>query len=76
MALPSLRSPSGLTAGFTPTRPGSYTVQFTAGRGRNAASDRVTLDAIPPAPMVTVDTMATQGSTPGITVDGHSTPSL
>jgi serine-type D-Ala-D-Ala carboxypeptidase/endopeptidase (penicillin-binding protein 4) len=68
--LASLRSPSGLTAGFTPSTPGRYTLQFTAGQGRTATSDRVSLDVIPPSPMVTVDAMTTQGSTPGITVDG------
>jgi serine-type D-Ala-D-Ala carboxypeptidase/endopeptidase (penicillin-binding protein 4) len=70
LPLASLRSPSGPTAGFTPTALGSYTLQFSAGKGRNLTSDRVTLNAIPPAPMVTVDTMSTQGSTPGITVNG------
>ncbi len=70
LPLTPLRSPSGPTAGFTPTAPGSYTLQFTAGKGRSLTSDRVTLNAIPPSPMVTVDTMTTQGSTPGITVDG------
>ena len=68
--LASLRSPNGPTAAFTPTVPGRYTVQFTVGKGRAAASDRVAVDAIPPSPLVTVDTMATQGSTPGITVNG------
>ena len=70
LPLAPLRSPRGLTAGFTPTAPGSYTLQFSAGKGRSLTSDRVTLKAIPPAPMVTVDTMSIQGSTPGITVDG------
>ena len=68
--LASLRSPSGPTAAFTPTVPGRYVVQFTVGKGRAAVSDRVAEDAIPPSPLVTVDTMATQGDTPGITVDG------
>jgi hypothetical protein len=73
-ALASLTSPAGLTAGFTPVVPGRYTLQFTSGTGAAATSDQVTLDAIPPSPMVGVDTMSMSGSTPGVTVNGTFYP--
>jgi hypothetical protein len=65
----TLTSPAGLTAGFLPMAPGSYTLQLTHGAGQSATTDRVTLDAVPPSPLVPIDTMvSTNASQRGIRV--------
>lgn len=53
-----LKSRAGLIAAFRPTRRGTYTFRFTVGTGDKAKTDRVTLRAVPPQPLVAVDTQA------------------
>ena len=69
-----ITSPDGPTAGFRPTALGSYVVRLTHGSGRSATSDRVKLDAVPPNPLVPIETMrrgrlddrSDQGRRPGL----------
>ena len=56
-----LASPAGPTAGFVPRSPGRYVFGLTHGKGRRAVTDRVTVSAVPPSPLVPVDTMAGTG---------------
>lgn len=66
---PVLASPAGLGASFRPLVPGRYTLRLTTGRGAARASDEVHLTAVPPTPLVPVDTMpAKTGDRRGIRV--------
>lgn len=70
-----ITSPDGPTAGFRPTALGSYVVRLTHGSGRSATSDRVRLDAVPPNPLVPIETMRLDGSMIGaIKVGDHVYP--
>lgn len=51
-----LTSRVGRTAGFRPRTPGRYLLELTHGRGRGAVVDRVAVDAVPPNPLVPIDT--------------------
>jgi hypothetical protein len=66
-----LSSPAGRTAGLTPTAPGTYTVKFTSGTGKDAISDWVTIDAVEDGPLVPIDTHASKGGQVGIAVGGR-----
>ena len=57
-----ITSPDGPTAGFRPTALGSYVLRLTHGSGKSATSDRVKLDAVPPNPLVPIETMRRDGS--------------
>lgn len=57
-----------LRADFVARVPGRYTLRLTTGTGRTATSDSVTLSAVPPNPLVTIDTIARPGDKPGIAV--------
>ncbi len=54
--LAGLTSPTGPDARFEPSALGSYVVKLTHGSGRDAVSDRVRVDAVPPNPLVAVKT--------------------
>ena len=59
---------------FTPEVPGPYTFRLTAGRVGRGTSDTVTVDVVPPTPLVPIETQAEQGGTPGIKVGGTFYP--
>ena len=68
-----LSSPRGLGTGFRPSVPGTYRVQLKRGSGPTAVWDRVTVQALPPSPLVPIETLV--GGTPpqhhvGIRVGG------
>jgi hypothetical protein len=63
-----LKSPASLNAGVKPARPGRYMLQLTAGRGDDATSDIVTFEAVPPKPLVPIDTKAGDDENPGIKI--------
>ena len=66
-----LSSPAGRTAGLKPSAPGSYTLRFTSGTGKDALSDRVTIDALEDGPLVPIDTHASKDGKVGVAVGGR-----
>ena len=52
-----ITSPDGPTARLSPTALGTYVLKLTHGHGRSATSDRVELDAVPPNPLVPIETV-------------------
>lgn len=72
--LAGLTSPTGPDAMFEPPALGSYVVKLSHGSGPGAVSDRVRVDAVPPNPLVSVNTErynAGQEAFSGIEVGGQ-----
>ena len=63
-----LSHPGNVAAGFRAHAPGRYTLRLTAGSGRRARSDSVTLAVVPRNPLVAIDTTVGGATNPGIRV--------
>jgi hypothetical protein len=65
----TLTSPAGRTARLRPRARGRYTLELASRIGRSATRDRVTVDVVPPSPLVPINTMtADHGDQRGIRV--------
>jgi hypothetical protein len=65
---PAISDPSAQNPVFTPDVPGRYTFKFTDSSRLGSTADTVTLAAVPPNPLVPIETMATEGGQEGIRV--------
>jgi len=71
---PTLRSRAGRTAAFRPKRPGAYKLRFTADTGDDEPADVVKLTAVPPNPLVPIDTIVGDAAHPGMKIGSAIIP--